>query len=830
MEKIAQALTRLFDKHRIVFWYDEKRELRGDFESLLIPGIEAIELKDNEYAVKYRILRETPSQKFLLYHEGPQPDDLNNWLLDVQLWSGAFNANQESLWANEIGLQPHHYDLVTEHVEFFKDEKRRAALKARYKHDDSRGMVQIRMLAVCAKAEAEDRVESVLESLLGELAEGKQERIALIQRCNLDGFLWNRLKAQFDYESTKPGVKDFAIALFKTCYQMSVEETSSGNQDALVFLKRWRDNIRHQEAFEKLSEEYKDILGIERDLEKRDFRKLIEVDFFRLIDQKILSELARQIHDRTISAGDCANLIWRRRTTHWYTEYEHIYQALYFASQFMHELDAADLKMDSLTDGIRKYQTTWHRLDQYYRKHIFHVRAASRKPVLEKLTGLIENLYANNYLLAVNDNWQRFVDSAEIWSAAPILSQSEFFNTQVGGYIGSKNKIAVIISDALRYEIGEELARIIQEEDRYTAELDPMLACLPSYTQLGMAALLPHTSKTIVKDGNVQLDGQSAAGTENRAKILARNSKEQATAVKASEFLQMSRDESRELAKACHVLFVYHNQIDAAGDKLETEERVFDAAEDALPELLTILKKLAGANFSNILITSDHGFIHQNQPLEKSEFSAEDVQGGEIIVRNRRFVVGKGFKPNRSMKEFSAHALGLEGNFSVMIPKSINRLRLQGSGSRYVHGGASLQEVVLPLIKVNKKRASDLRPVDVDVINAASVITAGQLSVAFYQSEPVSGKTSARTLRAGIFAKDGALLSELHNLNFDLTSENPREREVRKQFILSRKADEMNNQTVYLRLEEPVADTSHYQEYKSFPYQLRRSFTTDFDP
>ncbi len=830
MEKIAQALTRLFDKHRIVFWYDEKRELRGDFESLLIPGIEAIELKDNEYAVKYRILRETPSQKFLLYHEGPQPDDLNNWLLDVQLWSGAFNANQESLWANEIGLQPHHYDLVTEHVEFFKDEKRRAALKARYKHDDSRGMVQIRMLAVCAKAEAEDRVESVLESLLGELAEGKQERIALIQRCNLDGFLWNRLKAQFDYESTKPGVKDFAIALFKTCYQMSVEETSSGNQDALVFLKRWRDNIRHQEAFEKLSEEYKDILGIERDLEKRDFRKLIEVDFFRLIDQKILSELARQIHDRTISAGDCANLIWRRRTTHWYTEYEHIYQALYFASQFMHELDAADLKMDSLTDGIRKYQTTWHRLDQYYRKHIFHVRAASRKPVLEKLTGLIENLYANNYLLAVNDNWQRFVDSAEIWSAAPILSQSEFFNTQVGGYIGSKNKIAVIISDALRYEIGEELARIIQEEDRYTAELDPMLACLPSYTQLGMAALLPHTSKIIVKDGNVQLDGQSAAGTENRAKILARNSKEQATAVKASEFLQMSRDESRELAKACHVLFVYHNQIDAAGDKLETEERVFDAAEDALPELLTILKKLAGANFSNILITSDHGFIHQNQPLEKSEFSAEDVQGGEIIVRNRRFVVGKGFKPNRSMKEFSAHALGLEGNFSVMIPKSINRLRLQGSGSRYVHGGASLQEVVLPLIKVNKKRASDLRPVDVDVINAASVITAGQLSVAFYQSEPVSGKTSARTLRAGIFAKDGALLSELHNLNFDLTSENPREREVRKQFILSRKADEMNNQTVYLRLEEPVADTSHYQEYKSFPYQLRRSFTTDFDP
>ncbi len=164
-----------------------------------------------------------------------------------------------------------------------------------------------------------------------------------------------------------------------------------------------------------------------------------------------------------------------------------------------------------------------------------------------------------------------------------------------------------------------------------------------------------------------------------------------------------------------------------------------------------------------------------------------------------------------------------------MIPKSINRLRLQGSGSRYVHGGASLQEVIIPLIKVNKKRTSDIVPVNVEVINAASTITSGQLTVTFYQTEPVTGKTSARALRAGIFAKDGTLLSELHTLNFDLTSENAREREVRKQFILSRKADDMNNQTVYLKLEEQVADTSHYQEYKSVSYQLRRSFTTDFD-
>ncbi|MCX6068128.1 MAG: hypothetical protein NT121_20660 [Chloroflexi bacterium] len=53
MDKITQAITRLFDKHRIVFWYDAKKELRQEYETLLIPGVEVIELHNNEFGVKY---------------------------------------------------------------------------------------------------------------------------------------------------------------------------------------------------------------------------------------------------------------------------------------------------------------------------------------------------------------------------------------------------------------------------------------------------------------------------------------------------------------------------------------------------------------------------------------------------------------------------------------------------------------------------------------------------------------------------------------------------------------------------------------------------------
>ena len=91
------------------------------------------------------------------------------------------------------------------------------------------------------------------------------------------------------------------------------------------------------------------------------------------------------------------------------------------------------------------------------------------------------------------------------------------------------------------------------------------------------------------------------------------------------------------------------------------------------------------------------------------------------------------------------------------------------------------------------------------------------------------GQVQSRKLRGGIYAQDGELISDSHELTFDLNSDNLREREVPVRFVLSRKADEANGQQVVLRLEELVEGTSHYREYKSLSYTIRRSFTSDFD-
>ena len=139
---IAQALTKLFDRHRIVFWYDAKQELRDDFEALQLPGVEKLELANNEYGIKYKLLREQPKQKFLLYREGPQPADLDNWLLDVQLAHGEFRTDQVAIWLSELELGLEFTDVVQAHTEFFQAIKRRDALKKLLKADDTAGQIR----------------------------------------------------------------------------------------------------------------------------------------------------------------------------------------------------------------------------------------------------------------------------------------------------------------------------------------------------------------------------------------------------------------------------------------------------------------------------------------------------------------------------------------------------------------------------------------------------------------------------------------------------------------------------------------------------------------
>lgn len=172
---------------------------------------------------------------------------MDDWLLGVRLAYDEFRTDQASLWLNDLDLDPEFADIVQSHGEFFNAAKRRAGLKRLFAKDDTEGAICMKMLAVCAAAEL--RPENVLENPLAEPAEKRDEKSKLIRRCELEGHLWEQLRRCYGYESEAPSIKDFVIDLFKSCFASGTDGAMHLTEDALAFLKRWKDSRQYEISF-----------------------------------------------------------------------------------------------------------------------------------------------------------------------------------------------------------------------------------------------------------------------------------------------------------------------------------------------------------------------------------------------------------------------------------------------------------------------------------------------------------------------------------------------------------------------------------------------------
>ena len=130
---------------------------------------------------------------------------------------------------------------------------------------------------------------------------------------------------------------------------------------------------------------------------------------------------------------------------------------------------------------------------------------------------------------------------------------------------------------------------------------------LPSYTALGMASLLPHKQLEYTDSGDVLADGLSTAGRANRDQILATVG---GMAVSADALIKLKKSEGRALVDGKKVVYVYHDKIDAIGDKRATENDTFQATHDAIRELADVVRYIVNnLNGTHIVVTADHGFL-----------------------------------------------------------------------------------------------------------------------------------------------------------------------------------------------------------------------------
>lgn len=835
MTAIQRQLSERFDRPgeagRIVIWSDPEGRYADTLDDLSLPDVTVLRVEDNEFAMKRRVLLTEPKRKFLLYRfrEPDAPETVtDNWLKDMELAYGTFTADHTSLLVQELGGGLALRSVVAQYPLFFDSAQRRDELKARLRPDDDAAAITASMVAVVLGTE--DRsLEALWRALLMENAEGESTGIDTITRLGLDQFHWEGTRNIYGYApEEEPSVDDFVGWLFSRAWEQFAPTRADSGTEQYANIRRdfstWHNDFRFAESYRLLARRAAELLGIAECVAGFDLPTLLARKTFPLVDQEIIRRLAQQVQERSLADKDVQAAVQSRAALPWYSRLKSGYGVVSAASTLLTRIDSGSWNIFSLQDGVERYTEHWFTIDQAYRQFNRNLDLYEPDPALDALKTTVETAYIRDFLTPLGQVWRRHVEDLERWEIASIPSATSFFTDQVRRpWLDKGKKIVVIISDALRYEVGEELARRISQEDRFTARPSAMLSVLPSYTQLGMAALLPHKSLAFAEDGLVEVDGTPSAGTENRARLLTPVG---GTAIQANALFSMKPGKTRDLIKNHRLLYVYHNQIDATGDKQTTEPDTFRACEDAIKDLVRLVKKLANANVNNILITADHGFLYQDSHLEEQDYLSVKPHGDALLQVNHRFVLGRSLKRDAAFITFSPHQLGMSGDIEAQVPGSIHRIRTASSGTRFVHGGASLQEVVVPVITVNKRRSSDTHQTPVKIVTETDKITTGQITVMLFQQEPVREKVKARRLIAGLYAGN-VLISDEVTVDCAQVSVEARDRFFPVTLVLSKDAEAFNGKIIELRLYEPVGSQRRPYGDKA-RFTLSRTFTSDF--
>ena len=245
----------------------------------------------------------------------------------------------------------------------------------------------------------------------------------------------------------------------------------------------------------------------------------------------------------------------------------------------------------------------------------------------------------------------------------------------------------------------------------------------------------------------------------------------------------MKKQELREVFTGMDVVYVYHNQIDARGDKPETENEVFNACAEAVEEIFQLIKRLSvNANTYHFLVTADHGFLYKRDKLQESDKIG--LASSKNAVLNRRFILseepaaGDGISSIRMNK-----VLGCEEARTVSFPIGPQVFKLAGGGQNYVHGGSSPQELILPVLDVKMEKGHvETRSAQIVLVSMVHKITNLIASLDFLQPEPVSDEIKAASYRIYFATGDGEKISNEFIHAADSKETDPQKRIFRLRF------------------------------------------------
>ncbi len=871
-DKVIQDLNRRFAaplpefyQRRIIFWYDEDKEFEDKLDEVVLENAKVIALTgNNAFSVKKLLSLDDLTTNYLVYSPLAynRPDD--NWLLDVELYSEAFRADLISIWMDEMGLvsNPAMRKQVKNYRTYFNAKDRR--LKVSTQNEIPATPAQLHMAVMAAMCGLKDaQPNMILRSVFRAGLDLKNNTVYQdFLKYHADGAFWAMVRQGYGFVEEEPDLGRLAIHLLLTAATRTMRQEYLAGLDGFIsmphqaycydFISEWlhSDKVNSSEAGREcglgwdiqqlydVARYVEDEAHLHQRFEKLTVDDLAGTECFPCINEVILAKLMTEISDHIIDVDTITSTVEKRRTCAWYEPFENFYDGILQVANmqsFFKEHSAGFHTAEA--KGIwKEYTESYYQMDTYYRlfQLSFQKSLETTNILLDDLfkhvVDKVEGLYTHWFLSELGNNWSD-VCAEELATYGKVLEvpqQEEFYHSHIKS---SDTRVFVIVSDAMRYEVAATMADQLQRETQSKVSISSMQSIFPSITKFGMAALLPHKELTVEVRNDVLTvlaDGQSTASTY-RNKVL-KSENPASVALKYNDIIAMKRAERSALVKGMNVVYIYHDTIDEASHTSDTV--VFSACDKAISELKNLVRIIVNEfGGTNILITADHGFLYTYSPLteddkvDKTSFNGMDVEYGR-----RYAIMQKGAQPNYLLP---VKLLGGKTEFDGFTPRESIRIKMNGGGMNFVHGGISLQEMVVPVIEYHylrnasmeykrNKQKYDTKPVMLNLLSANRKISNMIFSLNFYQKDAVSNNREVATYQIYFTDENGKRISDVQKIIADKTSDNGAERTFRCQFNL-KSLKYSNTATYYL----VIADEQGLQMPQREPFQIDIAFAVD---
>jgi hypothetical protein len=266
-----------------------------------------------------------------------------------------------------------------------------------------------------------------------------------------------------------------------------------------------------------------------------------------------------------------------------------------------------------------------------------------------------------------------------------------------------KRPTAIIVSDALRYDIGQGVAaRVNRQEGLDRATVQPARTGLPTITALGMGLALPLAEPELEADivGGKWTLRQKANPALNLSLASDRREWWRSRGKVQPDYLIYVADVLNDQLPAPHKNAARLVAFDDIIDKLGHEEELEGLGSSLVIERYSAaIARLRDKGWHRILIVTDHGFIHWSgsadekhvdPPLPEAGYSSRRAVAYPATVH---LTGPQGFAPG--------------GKWKVAFTYGTATFRAYG-GLGFFHGGASLQEWIVPCIQVEWPKKAEV--------------------------------------------------------------------------------------------------------------------------